>query len=83
MLGKLLLEKNKMAFKVVEQVVPDYKFSDFVRELQNLYMIRLGMTISESSRYIVDTIEDIEQAVANDISAIEYFQADLDAGIET
>lgn len=71
-----------MTFKVVEQVVPDYKFSDFVRELQNLYMVRLGMTISESSRYIVDTIEDIEQAVANDISAIEYFQADLDAGIE-
>jgi hypothetical protein len=71
-----------MTFKVVEQVVPDYKFSDFVRELQNLYMIRLGMTISESSRYIVDTIEDIEQAAANDISAIEYFQADLDAGIE-
>ena len=71
-----------MTFKVVDQVVPDYKFSDFVRELQNLYMIRLGMTISESSRYIVDTIEDIEQAVANDISAIEYFQADLDAGIE-
>lgn len=66
----------------VETVVPDYKFSDFIRELQNLYMIRLGMTISESSRYIVDTIEDIEQAVANDISAIEYFQADLDAGIE-
>lgn len=71
-----------MTFKVVEQVVPDYKFSDFVRELQNLYMVRLGMSISESSRYIVDTIEDIEQAVANDISAIEYFQADLDAGIE-
>ena len=71
-----------MTFKVVEQVVPDYKFSDFVQELQNLYMVRLGMTISESSRYIVDTIEDIEQAVANDISAIEYFQADLDAGIE-
>ena len=71
-----------MTFKVVEQVAPDYKFSDFVRELQNLYMIRLGMTISESSRYIVDTIEDIEQAVANDISAIEYFQADLDSGIE-
>lgn len=71
-----------MTFKVVEQVVPDYKFSDFVRELQNLYMIRLGMSISESSRYIVDTIEDIEQAVANDISTIEYFQADLDAGIE-
>lgn len=71
-----------MIFNVVEQVVPDYKFSDFVRELQNLYMIRLGMTISESSRYIVDTIEDIEQAVANDISAIEYFQEDLDAGIE-
>lgn len=71
-----------MTFKVVEQVVPDYKFSDFVRELQNLYMIRLGMSISESSRYIVDTIEDVEQAVANDISAIEYFQADLDAGIE-
>lgn len=71
-----------MTFKVVEQVTPDYKFSDFVRELQNLYMIRLGMTISESSRYIVDTIEDIEQAIANDISAIEYFQADLDAGIE-
>lgn len=71
-----------MTFKVVEQVVPDYKFSDFIRELQNLYMIRLGMTISESSRYIVDTIEDIEQAVANDISAIEYFQVDLDAGIE-
>lgn len=71
-----------MAFKLTETVTPDYKFSDFVRELQNLYMIRLGMSISESSRYIVDTIEDIEQAVANDISAIEYFQADLDAGIE-
>ena len=71
-----------MTFKVVDQVVPDYKFSDFVQELQNLYMVRLGMTISESSRYIVDTIEDIEQAVANDISTIEYFQADLDAGIE-
>lgn len=71
-----------MTFKLVEQVVPDYKFSDFIRELQNLYMIRLGMSISESSRYIVDTIEDIEQAVANDISAIEYFQADLDVGIE-
>lgn len=71
-----------MTFKLTETVTPDYKFSDFVRELQNLYMIRLGMSISESSRYIVDTIEDIEQAVANDISAIEYFQADLDAGIE-
>lgn len=71
-----------MIFKLTETVSPDYKFSDFVREIQNLYMVRLGMTISESSRYIVDTIEDIEQAVANDISAIEYFQADLDAGIE-
>lgn len=71
-----------MTFKVTEQVVPDYKFSDFVQELQNLYMVRLGMSISESSRYIVDTVEDIELAVANDISAIEYFQADLDAGIE-
>lgn len=71
-----------MTFKVVEQVVPDYKFSDFIQELQNLYMVRLGMSISGSSRYIVDTIEDIELAVANDISAIEYFQADLDAGIE-
>ncbi|QGH72623.1 MAG: hypothetical protein [Myoviridae sp. ctThM1] len=71
-----------MTFKVTEQVVPDYKFSDFIQELQNLYMVRLGMSISESSRYIVDTIEDIELAVANDISAIEYFQADLDAGVE-
>lgn len=71
-----------MTFKVAEQVVPDYKFSDFIQELQNLYMVRLGMSISESSRYIVDTVEDIELAVTNDISAIEYFQSDLDAGVE-
>lgn len=58
-------------------VEPDYQFSDFVHELHNLYMIRLGMSISESSRLIVDSIRDIEHAVANNISAIEYFQFDL------
>lgn len=55
----------------------DYTVSNFVQELQNLYMVRLGMSISESSRYIVDTIEDIEIAISNDVSAFEYFQADL------
>jgi len=58
-------------------VTPDYQLSDFVHELHNLYMIRLGMSISESSRLIVDSIRDIEHAVANDISAIEYFKYDL------
>lgn len=67
------------SFEISESVsvTPDYQFSDFVQELHNLYMIRLGMGISESSRLIVDSIRDIEHAVANDISAIEYFQYDL------
>ena len=65
-----------------DSVEPDYQLSDFVQELHNLNMVRLGMSISESSRSIVDDIRGIEHAVANDISAIEYFQADLDAGIE-
>jgi hypothetical protein len=60
----------------------DYTISNFIQELQNLYMVRLGMSISESSRYIVDTIEDIEVAINNDISAFEYFQADLNDGVE-
>lgn len=60
----------------------DYKFSNFIQELQNLYMVRLGMSISESSRYIVDTIEDIEIAINNDVSAFEYFQEDLASGVE-
>jgi len=60
----------------------DYKFSNFIQELQNLYMVRLGMSISESSRYIVDTIEDIEIAINNDVSAFEYFQEDLANGVE-
>lgn len=60
----------------------DYKFSNFIQEIQNLYMVRLGMSISESSRYIVDTIEDIEIAVNNDVSAFEYFQEDLANGVE-
>lgn len=55
----------------------DYTVSNFIQELQNLYMVRLGMSVSESSRYIVDTIEDIEIAINNDVSAFEYFQADL------
>lgn len=58
-------------------VEPDYQLSDFVEELHNLNMVRLGMSIKESSRLIVDTIRDIEHAVANDISACEYFQYDL------
>lgn len=58
----------------------DYKFSNFIQEIQNLYMVRLGMSISESSRYIVDTIEDIEIAVNNDVSAFEYFQTELEGG---
>lgn len=49
----------------------EYKFSNFIQEIQNLYMVRLGMSISESSRYIVDTIEDIEIAINNDVSAFE------------
>lgn len=60
----------------------DYTVSNFIQELQNLYMVRLGMSISESSRYIVDTIEDIEIAINNDVSAFEYFQADLNDGVE-
>lgn len=60
----------------------DYKFSNFIQEIQNLYMVRLGMSISESSRYIVDTIEDIEIALNNDVSAFEYFQEDLANGVE-
>ncbi len=60
----------------------DYKFSNFIQEIQNLYMVRLGMSISESSRYIVDTIEDIEIAINNDVSAFEYFQEDLANGVE-
>lgn len=58
-------------------VEPDYQLSDFVEELHNLNMVRLGMSIKESSRLIVDSIRDIEHAVANDISACEYFQYDL------
>lgn len=60
----------------------DYTISNFIQELQNLYMVRLGMSISESSRYIVDTIEDIELAINNDVSAFEYFQEDLANGVE-
>lgn len=60
----------------------DYTISNFIQELQNLYMVSLGMSISESSRYIVDTIEDIELALENDVSAFEYFQQDLADGVE-
>ena len=60
----------------------EYTISNFIQELQNLYMVRLGMSISESSRYIVDTIEDIEIALSNDVSAFEYFQEDLANGVE-
>jgi len=60
----------------------EYTISNFIQELQNLYMVRLGMSISESSRYIVDTIEDIEIALNNDVSAFEYFQEDLANGVE-
>lgn len=60
----------------------DYKFSSFVQEYQNLLMIRLGMSVSESARYIVDTIEDVEQAVMLDVSAFEYFQDELKNGVE-
>ena len=60
----------------------DYKFSDFVKEYQNLLMIRLGMSVSESARYIVDTIEDIEQATMLDVSAFEYFQIELENGVD-
>lgn len=60
----------------------EYTISNFIQELQNLYMVRLGMSISESSRYIVDTIEDIELALKNDVSAFEYFQDDLANGVE-
>lgn len=60
----------------------EFKVSNFVQELQNLYMVRLGMSISESSRYLIDTIEDIEIAINNDVSAFEYFQEDLANGVE-
>jgi len=60
----------------------EYTISNFIQELQNLYMVRLGMSVSESSRYIVDTIEDIEIALNNDVSAFEYFQEDLANGVE-
>lgn len=60
----------------------DYTISNFIQELQNLYMVRLGMSISESSRYIVDTIEDIELALESGVSAFEYFQQDLADGVE-
>jgi hypothetical protein len=60
----------------------EFKVSNFIQELQNLYMVRLGMSISESSRYLIDTIEDIEIAINNDVSAFEYFQEDLANGVE-
>ena len=60
----------------------EFKISNFIQELQNLYMVRLGMSISESSRYLIDTIEDIELALNNDVSAFEYFQEDLANGVE-
>lgn len=60
----------------------EFKVSIFIQELQNLYMVRLGMSISESSRYLIDTIEDIEIAINNDVSAFEYFQQDLADGVE-
>lgn len=58
----------------------DYKFSSFIQEYQNLLMIRLGMSVSESSRYIVDVIGDIEGAVMQDVSAFEFFQDELKDG---
>ena len=69
---------NNFEVSKYESVEPDYQLSDFIQELHNLNMVRLDMTISESSRYIIDDIRSIEHAVANDISAIEYFQADLE-----
>jgi hypothetical protein len=69
------LRRNKM-------INNEYTISNFIQELQNLYMVRLGMSISESSRYIVDTIEDIELSLNNDVSAFEYFQEDLANGVE-
>jgi hypothetical protein len=60
----------------------EYPISDFIQELQNLYMARLGMSISESSRYIVDTIEDVEDALREYKSAFEYFQEDLNDGVD-
>lgn len=58
----------------------DYQFSDFIKEYQNLLMVRMGMSISESSRYIVDTIEEIEYAVREDMGPQEYLQEELNAG---
>ncbi len=58
----------------------DYEFSDFIQEYQNILMVRMRMSISESARYIVDTIEDIEMAVKNDLSPQEYFNEELNAG---
>lgn len=72
--------KNSFEALQAATVTPDYRTSDFVEELHNLNMVRLGMSIKESSRSIVDTIRDIEYAVANDISAIEYFHYDLGEG---
>lgn len=58
----------------------DYEFSDFIQEYQNILMVRMRMSVSESARYIVDTIEDIEMAVKNDLSPQEYFNEELNAG---
>jgi hypothetical protein len=71
-----------ISMRIKEMINNEYTISNFIQELQNLYMVRLGMSISESSRYIVDTIEDIELALNNDVSAFEYFQEDLANGVE-
>lgn len=61
-------------------MISTYEISDFIQEYQNILMVRMRMSISESARYIVDTIEDIEVALKNDLSPQEYFNEELNSG---
>lgn len=56
-----------------------FEYSDFVSDLRNLFMVRKKMSISESSRAIVDLIinGDIDIAVQDGTPAQEFFN-DLD-----
>jgi hypothetical protein len=60
----------------------DFKFSEYLFELVNLYKVLGNMTGDQARRYVIDMIDDVLESYNGGYSARSVFQEDINSWVE-
>lgn len=60
----------------------DFKFSEYLFELVNLYKVLGNMTGDQARRYVIDMIDDVLESYNDGYSARSVFQEDINSWME-